>query len=941
MISETSEVGKRPVIHVLSYTHWDREFRFDFETTRSWLVQLMDRLVRILENDPAFGHFTLDGQFILVDDYLEIRPEMRERLQRLAREGRISTGPWYSLPDSSAIHGEALLRNLATGRHRAREFGGLMDIGYNVFSFGQISQLPQIYSGFGIDFIVFYKHMDPSRTRHSEFIWEGPDGTRMLATRLGTEARWNYFMLGHVPAVFGQDPAHRDWQYIWGGLGKTFHMAEAADYADFHFVTEPLGGFDAGRVLEGIERTVASLGGTAVPEHLLFWDGIDFTEANPDIPKILEVARRECEGRYEIRHGGLRAYVEAVKPLLRQRDLDTAYGEMKDGPVGSVHTDVCSTHPRLKKLNGLVENALFRQAEPLATLAWLHGAEYPASYIARVLGFMFRNHAHDSLHGIGPGSMIADLENRHLQACVVAENTAKQAMRDLSVKINTSSITASDILLTVFNPSPWMRSEVLTAVIDLPARTVVDRLYIETEGGRRVSAHVLDRREARAGIYHPRGRNMPMYCERFEVLFEADSIPGLGYRTFAVTWEEKREYPYPHEGFSNPRLPARPLATSPRSAENEFLALAINGDGTFDLHDKETGRTYSRLYSFVDNGDVGNLDVFIAPEHDTVISSLGGSAETGLEISSHLMAKFNVNLVLEIPAMMDFSTGRRSSARVGIPIQYSIILRKGSRIVETECTLDNRAKDHFLRLVFPSGLQAGKVQAGAPFDTLEFPTETVCEGEWSTTGLVRHQQHLFMNIEEGNAGLAILNDTLRDFEVIDPQNGVIAQSLVRSIPLSIPVDNRLWMQYPNDESGQSPGLLTLRTGLMPHAGSWNSAGIARAAQNFATRLRLVQLGSQSGDCPSVLGGIEIDNPNVQFSCFKRSEDGAMAILRLWNPCESEQRVVVDLRKNAVRVCLLDFNEECLEEIGHHTGKIELMIGKKKIVSLGIAPEGIW
>jgi mannosylglycerate hydrolase len=929
-----NKAEKRPVIHVMSYTHWDREFRFDFETTRAWLVRLMDRLVDLLESDSAYRHFMLDGQFILVDDYLEIRPEMRDRLRRLARDGRVSTGPWYSLPDSSAIHGEALVRNLMTGLRRARAFGGCMPIAYNVFSFGQISQLPQLYAGFGIDFIIFYKHMDRGRTRQPEFVWEGADGTRALATRLGAEARWNFFMMAHMPIVTGQDPAHKDWQYHWGTLGKTFHMAEPRNYADFHYVTEPEGGFDRERIREGFERTVRTLEGTAVPEHLLFWDGIDFTEANPELPAILDAAREMLGDRYVIVHDSLLDYVNAVRPLLETRDLDVAKGEMKDGPVGSVHTDVCSTHPRLKILNGRLENILYRQAEPLATLAWLEGADYPAAALDRVQHIMFRAQAHDSAHGVGPAGMIADLENRHRQGAVIAENTAREAMQNLCLRIRTRAGGEGEVFLCVFNPAPWIRTEIVTAVIDVPHIATVDRLYLETESGERVPVHVLDRRVERAGLYHPRGRNMPIYGERFEVLFEARDVPGLGYRTFTVAWDEKATYPYPHEGFEHVPQPAAPLATSPREAENEHLAVTLHGDGTFDLRHKATGRTYRNMNWFLDSGEAGNLQSHIPPAHNAELSSLGGRAEVSIEINSHLAAVFHVRLAMSVPCRMDPATGRRAAERVDLPIAYRLTLRRGSPLLEVECTVDNRARDHFLRVVFPTGIQAETVHAGGVFDALEFPVRHPADGDWTGPGLTRHQQHLFMDMHDGAAGLAVLNDTLRDFEVIDPDNGVVAQSLVRGLPLTIPVDNRLWMQYPGDDSAQSLGTISLRYALLPHAGGWEDAGIPRHAQAFATDLRLVQIGPQSGDRPPVFGGLEIDNPCIQFSCFKRAEDGESAVLRLFNPTARRETAVLTFERD-VHAGLLSLNEECVDDGAWDGRRIELEFGPKKIVTVGL------
>src|SRR5208283_42579 len=183
-------------IYLVTYTHWDREFRWEFERTRMRLVDCLDHLIELMEQKKAYRSFLLDGQATLLDDYLEIRPENRGRIRALAQANRLELGPWYTLPDCAAVQGETLIRNLQAGFRTALQFGPVLKCGYNVFSFGQIAQLPQIYDGFGIDTILFYKYMDPKRTRFSEFVWEAPDGTQALASRLGREARWNFFFAG-------------------------------------------------------------------------------------------------------------------------------------------------------------------------------------------------------------------------------------------------------------------------------------------------------------------------------------------------------------------------------------------------------------------------------------------------------------------------------------------------------------------------------------------------------------------------------------------------------------------------------------------------------------------------------------------------------------------------------------------------------------------------
>ena len=67
------------VVHIISHSHWDREWYLPFESHRMQLVELFDNLFDLFENDPEFKSFHLDGQTIVLDDYLEIRPENRER----------------------------------------------------------------------------------------------------------------------------------------------------------------------------------------------------------------------------------------------------------------------------------------------------------------------------------------------------------------------------------------------------------------------------------------------------------------------------------------------------------------------------------------------------------------------------------------------------------------------------------------------------------------------------------------------------------------------------------------------------------------------------------------------------------------------------------------------------------------------------------------------
>ncbi|MEN8255150.1 MAG: glycoside hydrolase family 38 C-terminal domain-containing protein [Verrucomicrobiota bacterium] len=923
-------------IHIVSYTHWDREFRFDFETTRMWLTRLMDDLVEIMQEKPAFKNYMLDGQFTLVDDYLEVRPEQREAVKALAEAGRLQLGPWYTLPDSSSIHGESLVRNLMTGTRACKAFGcDHVNVGYNVFSFGQIGQLPQVYSGFGIDFILFYKHMDKTRVRGDEFWWESPDGSRAMATHLGREARWNFFFAGHIPIMYGLDPWHKDWQYRWGELGPSFHQCEPENHAGFHFITKPLDIWCPEKVREGFDRLLSTVEETThAPEHLLAFDGTDFTAPHPMIPEMIDEANKVlADDGYEVVHSTLGDYAKAVRPLLEGRELDTQVGEMKDGPVGSIHTDVCSTHPELKRANSGAENVLFRQGEPLSALAWLEGRNYPKALIQKALHYLFSAQAHDSLHGVGPDDMCKDIGNRLLQAGVIGENLATVGMQELAMEINTSSMDG-DYFVTVFNTATFDRTEVLELYLDLPRERMIESITLVDGEGRRAEAFLLEVADQRGGLYHPRSRNMPFYSKRYHLLFEAKDIPAMGHKVFTVEWGEKAIYPYPHEDFEPILIPASPLASDARTAENEFIAVELNADGTVNLTDKQTGKKHEGLNYYLDSGEAGTVYEHKPPKNNRLVTTQGMSAQLALVENTPLRCAFEAKTVMVIPSGHDKAEDARSEQTVEMAVTTRYTLRKGCPFLEVEVKVDNRARNHFLRACFPTGINAEKTWAGTVFDVNEYNTVIEPDGPWQGPALARHQQHLFMDIGDGANGFAVLNETLRDYEVLDAENGVVAHSLLRASKLRIPVDNRLWMEYPGDDSSQALGEHVIRYALMPHAGTWDEAGVMKQALARATPLRSAQIGRQEGVLPPARSMLAIEgSDNLVLSALKKAEDRDSIIARFYNPSNKAIECTLKTGFGFKEVHLLRIDETREESLASDGVAVKITADPHKIVTI--------
>ncbi|MCC5890841.1 MAG: hypothetical protein JJU01_09735 [Alkalibacterium sp.] len=130
-------------IQILMHTHWDREWYFTKDETKVLLRNHMQEVMEYLENNPE-TIYILDGQSVMIDDYLELEPEAEDRLRALIDKGNLRVGPWYTQTDLLLVHGESIYRNLYYGIKRAREFGEPMLVGYAPDTFGHASQMPQI-----------------------------------------------------------------------------------------------------------------------------------------------------------------------------------------------------------------------------------------------------------------------------------------------------------------------------------------------------------------------------------------------------------------------------------------------------------------------------------------------------------------------------------------------------------------------------------------------------------------------------------------------------------------------------------------------------------------------------------------------------------------------------------------------------------------------------
>ncbi|MBP9105303.1 MAG: hypothetical protein KBF56_00920, partial [Gemmatimonadaceae bacterium] len=178
----TSLGASLDTVFVVTHTHWDREWYRTAEEFRPGLLDLVDEVL----DGAAGGHFLLDGQVILLLDYLDSRPERAGDLAQALATGRIDAGPWFVLGDNLIPSGEALVRNLLVGRDVLARLGGEAPrVLYCPDAFGHPHAMPRLAAGFALPLAVLWRGYGGAPWPAGDVArWRDDDGSSVLLHHL-------------------------------------------------------------------------------------------------------------------------------------------------------------------------------------------------------------------------------------------------------------------------------------------------------------------------------------------------------------------------------------------------------------------------------------------------------------------------------------------------------------------------------------------------------------------------------------------------------------------------------------------------------------------------------------------------------------------------------------------------------------------------------------
>jgi alpha-mannosidase len=876
-------------VYIISHSHWDREWYVAYEKHHMLLVELMDDLLEIFETDPDFNSFHLDGQTIILDDYLQVRPEKRAAVQKAIDDGKLRIGPFYILQDDFLISSESNVRNMLIGMEESRKWGTPVKLGYFPDTFGNMGQAPQLMQKAGFEAAAFGRGVKPIgfdnqvlesesyTSQYSEMWWKGPDQSEIFGLLF---ANW-YSNGNEIPSE--KEAAIRFWD----------------------------------RKLEDTEKFAST-------DHLLMMNGCDHQPVQKDITKAIALAN-ELYPEYEFIHSNFTDYLEAVQKDLPE-DLGSVEGELTSQETDGWYTlaNTASARVYLKQWNTRVQRQLENIAEPLASMAYEITGNYPHDQLDYAWKTLMQNHPHDSICGCSVDEVHREMVPRFEKANEVGKYVAEEAVNAITAEINTETFAKDSFPFVVFNTNGLAKSGEAEIEVELERKTFAqgypEQLYRALDEMPKGEYHVVDEQ----------GQTVSAIVSEVNVRFDYD-LPKDGFRIpymkryVTVKVAVKDLLAYSWETFA---LVAGAEANSSkklanedgRVIENTQIKVEIAENGTLAITDKATNHTVDNLLIFENVGDIANEYIFMQPKNDQAILSSDVVAELEIVENHSEKAVIKLTHVLDIPVsadeLLDIEqqmvigfTGRkagRSKETAPLTIETFVTVSKDSKKVDFETHLNNQMKDHRLRALFPTGLQVGTHEADSIYEVVERPNQV--SASWENPTNPQHQ-HTFANLHDETRGVTVGNFGLNEYEIVDDTIAVTLLRCVRELGD--------WGYFPTPEA-QCLGEHTFNYSVEIHGTPETRYDTYKHAYTAQVPFTVSQVAVQAGQYPATYQYVTVESETFVPTALKRRKADQALILRGYNMADETKALTIE--KAESKPVVLNLLEELTEEI--YTSEIQ-------------------
>lgn len=877
-------------VFVVSHTHWDREWYQTFQSFRKRLVYMIDDLIMHLENDPDYKYFHMDGQTIVLEDYLEIRPENAERLKALIKADRIIIGPWYVMPDEFLISGESLVRNLQKGFEISRAYGvEPMKNGYVTDIFGHNSQLPQILKGFGIDSATLFRGIGDFAK--DSFNWVGADGSNVFTLKLD-----------------------RDRSY------SNFYFAIRWPFEDRTYVYE--------EVISRMRELIQYSGDLSINGNLLMMDGVDHLEIEPDIPKLLHFIKENMEEIIDIEQCRLEDYITLQKNSLTE--LDTIHGELynpgKKGINNQLLKNVLSSMVHIKQMNNECETLLTRWAEPFEAAASFTSSRNTNGFLKEAWKLLMQNHPHDSICGCSITRVHEDNEYRYNQVKDIAEEIIMTSLDDIAESTDMTVFDKENICI-VFNASQQKYEGVIEADLEFPEGSQ-GNFKIFDETGNVIPYQILNvvKGTCKKIIKFRKLLKLEMK-DIYTVAFES-SLPAIGFKSFGYE-EYKTIMPeaggYTYKEFHVPVKYSGTMRTGSKTWENKTLIVTFDGNNTLDVLFKVTGKKYCDLLIFEDCADIGDGWNYKKPLKDSRYLSTGCRTDFSIEHDGINLVQWKLTQYMNLPAEMSLNGIERSNTSNEFIIDTFITMKKGSSRLEFQTIINNNITEHRLRILFAGNIKTDTFFSSTPFFLQERSIRKPDCSDFAETDTGAYPNQGIVILRDDTDCLALSNKGLNEIEVTEDESHTLGLTLFRSF---------------KNEVGRPIGEMSLMKRNMSFDYSLEFASASASNYDLILSGEAWRNGIK-GLCCKAHGGLlspsasffGIDVPGAVLSSIRNINK--MQVIRLYNSGMTDTQGFIQLYKAPVKASILNLNNEELNRIDFDKNNVFIKMKPAQILTIGL------
>ncbi len=850
------------VVHVVTHTHWDREWYRSAEEFRLGLVDLVDEVL----DGCAGPHFLLDGQSIVLIDYLSMRPEREGAVRAALRDGRIEAGPWFVLGDNLLVGGEALIRNLLVGRAVLQQLDGRAPtVLYCPDAFGHPAALPRLAAGFGASVCVVWRgYGGPPWPPGDSARWRERDGSQVLLYHLAPDG----YELG---ASLPQDPsaARATWERLRAILAPraTLGVALLPNGADHHAVQA------------GCADALAALAAAASPSTI--------------------VAE------------GLQSFAEALVAAAAATPLPVVAGELRRSPDYAWSLQgTFGTRAAQKRDNARAERLLVRQVEPQCGLAWWHDGRSRRHETRALWRTLLSCHPHDTLCGCSIDA-VAEAMDRRLDevqraGTLVAARAQRARLGDDAVAARART-DAWRPVLAVWNAAGRARA----GIAELELDDVLALVPVGPGSGDARQARVHNRplqlgdgtyvtqelSHERLHVRHESPRHYPRneLVQRRRLLAWLSPVGAMALEVIPLASRGSEQSGVRRDESAAPlRAPPHPVLATSHALDNGRCHVSIGADGVLTLTAPD-GSTLRDLLALEVVGDRGDLYTH-AP--------IPGTRATGTITGHRLLRRgpLRGTLRLTMKAVLRARTVHAATGEIRrrraafIVVTVDVELDTNAAGVTVHVRGEHRAEDCRVRLLVRTGVVGPRVLADAAFGEVtrsaarsDSPPDaagrmgSAREAEVSSAPL-----HRYVTLEDGHRGVTLLSDGLAEYEAYP--DGALAVTLVRAVGELSRADlpeRPGHAGWPVATPGaQSQGPFEARFAVLAHGPSSDAQRtmLHHAVEDFLLPLTGTTWGSAISPPPSV-EGVQLTGEGLAVDACKESDDGRSLVVRCTNLCD--------------------------------------------------------